>query len=207
MTPRETTAAVADADLPSAFGTAASVGVSEDAFDAMMKCLPQGTGDLDALLEQEVATAGRSNSLEVFRRLHSIRALCLRQKAPTNDSNGGACSGDSGKTDVDANIPKVSVPTSATTVAVATNTRSTRQKRGRKAVSRDPSYADTLNTVDGINDKVLKKERRMLSNRESARRSRRRKQELMLDLENQVARLTEENEALKKRIKNLEAQL
>ena len=227
MTPKgETTALDADQPIPSAFAQATSAGFSEDDFDALLKVLPQGTGDLDALLEQEMATAGRANSLELFRRLHSIRALSImRRKGSTNENGAGVYSGDSGKTDVDANVPKLLVPTQATALAGLMNntdntdntdfthntnnrdnSRLNRQKRRRKAVSRDPSYDDMLNTSEGTNDKTQKKERRMISNRESARRSRLRKQELMLDLENQVARLTEENEALKTRIKALEAQ-
>ena len=161
-----------------------------------------------------MTSANRSSSLELFRRLHSISMRgSLRAKGQpagnasnvTNPNKGnGTASNDSGDTDVD-NVKSIPVATSAP-APTNTDSRPTRVKRGRsKAVSRDSSYADFLNTADGASDKAVKKERRMLSNRESARRSRRRKQELMLDLENQVARLTEENEALKKRIKMLES--
>lgn len=231
MDPEETTAValVADQPLPSAFATVTSEKIFEDEFDALLKVLPEGTGDLDSLLEQEMATAARANSLDLFRRLHSIRARSIMRRKHSTEIGGGACSGDSGKTDVDANATKLLVPNEAITLAGPTNnaentnntdmtnianhtnnmssTKLTRQKRRRKVVSRDPSFADLLlNTADGTNDKVQRKERRMLSNRESARRSRLRKQELVHDLENQVARLTEENEALKKRIQALEAQ-
>ncbi|CAN6348374.1 unnamed protein product [Urochloa humidicola] len=45
--------------------------------------------------------------------------------------------------------------------------------------------------------------RRMLSNRESARRSRKRKQEHLTDLESQVSRLTSENASLLKRLADM----
>ncbi|CAL5092548.1 unnamed protein product [Urochloa decumbens] len=48
-----------------------------------------------------------------------------------------------------------------------------------------------------------KKMRRMLSNRESARRSRKRKQEHLTDLESQVSRLTSENASLLKRLADM----
>jgi hypothetical protein len=203
--------AVADLPIPSAFGAMKEEAITEDAFEAMLKALPEGTGDLDALLESEMGAAGRSSSLDIFRRLHSLRALSLRTKgqhaagieAIAEAKKNGSASNDSGVTGID-NLPK-NVPVLASAM---TTCRPTREKRARgKAISRDSSYADVMNTDDLVSDKALKKERRMLSNRESARRSRRRKQELMLDLENQVARLTEENEALKKRIAVLEGRV
>ncbi|KAF8692200.1 hypothetical protein HU200_039803 [Digitaria exilis] len=48
-----------------------------------------------------------------------------------------------------------------------------------------------------------KKMRRMLSNRESARRSRKRKQEHLTDIESQVSRLTSENASLLKRLADM----
>jgi len=48
-----------------------------------------------------------------------------------------------------------------------------------------------------------KKMRRMLSNRESARRSRKRKQAHLNDLESQVSRLTSENASLLKRLADM----
>jgi hypothetical protein len=172
--------------------------------------------------DAEVGAAGRSLSLDQFCRIHSFgRRASLRLKAQqqqnaaiTATANAatlakgnihGTASNDSGETNVH-NTRNVPVPT-ATADANATKTtgRQTRKRGGRaKAVSRDSSFADTLNLIEGPSDKAIKKERRMLSNRESARRSRRRKQELMLDLENKVARLAAENETLKKRIAQLE---
>ena len=247
-----------DIQLPSAFAITrkdeASV-ISEDAFDAMLKAIPQGTGDLDALLvctclpfsplfavlsysyptpfsrpftdtprcpqDAEIVAAGRSLSLDQFRRLHSInRALSLRSKgqnatAATNIANianiaNGLTSIDSGETENADNARIVPIPAAnyaaSDSDAEKITTRSTRKRGRAKTVhSRDSSYTDTHHLADGTSEKAVKKERRMLSNRESARRSRRRKQELMLDLENQVARLTAENEALKERIAELES--
>jgi len=48
-----------------------------------------------------------------------------------------------------------------------------------------------------------KKMRRMLSNRESARRSRKRKQAHLIDLESQVSKLTSENASLLKRLADM----
>jgi hypothetical protein len=190
-----------DIQLPSAFAInrkdEASV-ISEDAFDAMLKAIPQGTGDLDALLDAEIVAAGRSLSLDQFRRLHSInRALSLRSKGQNATENA----------DNARNVPVPAANYAASdSVAKKITTRSTRKRGCAKTVhSRDSSYTDTHHLADETNEKAVKKERRMLSNRESARRSRRRKQELMLDLENQVARLTAENEALKERIAELES--
>lgn len=224
-----------DIQLPSAFAInrkdEASV-ISEDAFDAMLKAIPQGTGDLDALLvctclpfsplfavlsysyptpfsrpftdtprcpqDAEIVAAGRSLSLDQFRRLHSInRALSLRSKGQNATENA----------DNARNVPVPAANYAASdSVAKKITTRSTRKRGCAKTVhSRDSSYTDTHHLADETNEKAVKKERRMLSNRESARRSRRRKQELMLDLENQVARLTAENEVLKERIAELES--
>ena len=197
----------AEIPLASAFGQFATVGLDPqelDAFDQMVKALPEGTGDLDKLLEEEIknskGTAARANSLDFFRKMHSLRAMSLRVKA----ANIASASGDSGETDAEVvNVPNAG---NATTTKDNATGRPSRQKRGRaKPVSRNSSFCDTPSEV--LQDKVMKKERRMLSNRESARRSRRRKQEMMLDLENQVARLAEENDALRKRIKDLEARL
>jgi hypothetical protein len=179
-----------DVPLPSAFATVAANSLDLDAFEQMMKALPSGTGDLDKLFEEEMKNASgkaaRANSLDIFRRMHSLRAMSLMNKALKPET----ASGDSGNTDTNA--------------LDLLNTRSPRKKRGRMPiVSRDTSFCNSPG--EGPEDKVLKKERRMLSNRESARRSRRRKQEMMLDLENQVARLTEENAVLKQRIRELES--
>ncbi|TVT96934.1 hypothetical protein EJB05_57855 [Eragrostis curvula] len=59
---------------------------------------------------------------------------------------------------------------------------------------------DLEESTDPIN---AKKKRRMLSNRESARRSRKRKQTHLNDLESQVSRLTAENASLLKRLDDM----
>ena len=83
----------------------------------------------------------------------------------------------------------------------------TRNQKNRNAgiPSRNTSSEDFASMTPRVMlDIAKKKERRMLSNRESARRSRKRKQEMMTELEGQVCNLTNENEKLKKKIMMLE---
>mmetsp|Transcript_15667 Transcript_15667/g.39950 ORF Transcript_15667/g.39950 Transcript_15667/m.39950 type:complete len:110 (-) Transcript_15667:281-610(-) len=61
-------------------------------------------------------------------------------------------------------------------------------------------------SLDGTEDNdVVKRQKRMVKNRESAARSRQRKQQYTEELEKQVAALKQENEALKKTVAELKS--
>ncbi|XP_018473452.1 basic leucine zipper 25-like isoform X2 [Raphanus sativus] len=64
----------------------------------------------------------------------------------------------------------------------------------------DDPDGETVTTVNADDPTDVKRARRMLSNRESARRSRRRKQEHMSDLASQVGQLRDEHSTLLKRL-------
>lgn len=91
-------------------------------------------------------------------------------------------------------IPKLPLPT-LTTKANISNINSI---NGISIPIISSQSVPQISNLNGIDAKALKRQQRMIKNRESANLSRKKKKEHLMQLEQQVAELTEENEKLKK---------
>jgi hypothetical protein len=198
-----------------------------DPFDEYLKSMRAATGDLDKILEEEMKGEGRratrALSLELFnmkRRLLSQKSHGANMILPTVKGNaeeeGTSLSGNTTvKSDEypvvavkNEGVQSKIVPADFAGFEEPTKMSVRSQPKRVAAVLGRKSSSDNMTASPKCNlDHATKKERRMLSNRESARRSRKRKQEHVAELEKQVSTLTEENLELKRRIRALETRL
>lgn len=178
---------------------------NSEEFDEVVKSLPCVDPE-DVFLGDNASNAKRinkANSLDMIRkkysqallpRIETGEGLKKREEETTSQSGDTTVKGD------DPQSPSI-VPSNFAFFSPAS------MMAARKNKNVSSGNASSEDFGKGVVDITQKKQRRMLSNRESARRSRKRKQEMMMELEGQVCSLTTENEKLKKRIATLEQAL
>jgi len=219
---------------PSAFAEC-QPGISDDAFDDLLKRLPSGSlnlnldGFMDMDNKNEAKNLSKASSLDLLKAYFTsqrstpqdLEALGLsksngakqkkiKEEDATSLSGSTAIKSDAGKGDKTRPIEALGNTTLSPITAFADpqllNARAVPASAigwsSKKSSSEDYGGNSPGNEMD--TNALKRKQRRMLSNRESARRSRKRKQEHMMELENKVSKLTEECSELEKRCRMLE---
>lgn len=214
-------------DVPSAFAVCqADEQEGNDPFDEYLKSMRAATGDLDKILEEEMKGEGRRATRALSLELFNMKRRLLSQKSqganvifPTSkgnaDEEGTSLSGNTTVKSDEYPVVAVKndgvqskiVPTDFAGFEEPAKLSFRTQPKRVAAVGRKSSSDNVTLSPKSNLDHATKKERRMLSNRESARRSRKRKQEHVAELEKQVNALIEENLELKRRIRTLESRL
>lgn len=198
--------------------TQLSAFADSDEFDDVLKSLSGMTGEGDAVWDDDglAKRMNKANSLDIFKKKYfmSQEPITMTPKAmPVKPLKNGVeeTTSRSGDTTVKGDDPQSPiVPANfagfAQPIIGKCITRAGKYNglQGSRNASSDEFASGTPRAVL---DTAQKKQRRMLSNRESARRSRKRKQEMMMELEGQVCKLTHENDKLKRRIRILEQSL
>lgn len=179
---------------------------NSEEFDEVVKSLPSVDKDDGWNGNNDAKRMNKANSLDVFKR----RYISMTQEPKTGLVKLGMeeeTTSQSGDTTVKGDDPQNHAIIPANFAGFSPSSGPTRRLRSKIEVT--PSINTSSEDIGSGTPRALleiaqKKQRRMLSNRESARRSRKRKQEMMMELEGQVCNLTNENEKLKKKIMMLE---
>ncbi len=205
-------------------------GISDDVFDEILKRLPSGSlnFNLDGLIDgdnkNEAKNLSKASSLDMIKAYFtSQRSIPQEQEAlgAASKSNGarqkkvkeedaglrGSSAQRSNKprpidTSGNANLSPMSAFADPQLVNARAVPTSAIGWSSKKSSSED--YGGNSPGTELDPNELKRKQRRMLSNRESARRSRKRKQEHMMELETKVSKLTEECNELRKRCRMLE---
>ncbi|EOY29151.1 Basic leucine zipper 9, putative isoform 2 [Theobroma cacao] len=140
-----------------------------------------------------------SNSFDVFKDhlLHQNLTPNQSSVTATLDSQSSICENLSSGSPLSGNNPKIR----ENEVRGATSGSSHEQSDDEEDIETDPGQCE-----QSLDPTHLKRLRRKLSNRESARRSRKRKQEHLADLELQAEQLRGENDSLYKQLTNAHQQ-
>lgn len=178
---------------------------NSEEFDEVVKSLPSVDKDDGWNGNSDAKRMNKANSLDVFKR----RYISMTQPKTGLVKLGmeEETTSQSGDTTVKGDDPQNHAIIPVNFAGFSPSSGPTRRLRSN--VEGTPSMNTSSDDIGSGTPRALleiaqKKQRRMLSNRESARRSRKRKQEMMMELEGQVCNLTNENEKLKKKIMMLE---
>ena len=179
---------------------------NSEEFDEVVKSLPSMEKDNEWNGNNDGKRMNKANSLDVFKR----RYISMTQEPKTGLIKLGMeeeTTSQSGDTTLKGGDPQNYAIIPVNFAGFSPSSGPTRRLRNKGEVTpcTNTSSEDIgSGTPRALLEIAQKKQRRMLSNRESARRSRKRKQEMMTELEGQVCNLTNENEKLKKKIMMLE---